>query len=150
MRCDVQIEMASRKTTAHENFDEIKKAVEHAAHGLYANYGVEIQSIQVIDEKVIMKLSIPDAIADNFSIGNHMRGVAAYLMKFHKEQFEKYLIGRRLLYYTVIPTPTDATEYLSVTDKLNALTKFAELLKYNDTKSKERISQIISILYKED
>ena len=86
MEYDVQIDMASKKSTAYENYADIKKAVESASLGLYSNYGVQIQNIQTINEKVIMHLRIPNDIADNFSIGNHMRGVATYLMKNYNEK----------------------------------------------------------------
>ena len=151
MEYDVQIYMASKKSTAYENYADIKKAVESASLGLYSNHGVQIQNIQTINEKVIMHLRIPDDIADNFSIGNHMRGVATYLMKNYNEKYSSQLLGKRLLKYTVIPTPTDKEDNdISFNNKLSAISKFSELLKYNDEKSKQKISKIISILYEED
>lgn len=94
MEYDVQVDMASKKSTAYENYADIKKAVESASLGLYSNYGVQIQNIQTINEKVIMHLRIPNDIADNFSIGNHMRGVATYLMKNYNEKYSSQLLGK--------------------------------------------------------
>ena len=57
MEYDVQIDMASKKSTAYENYADIKKAVESASLGLYSNYGVQIQNIQTI-LPIILALAI--------------------------------------------------------------------------------------------
>ena len=41
-----------------------------------SRYGVQLQMPMVIDDKVIVKVKIPDIIADTFVIGNHLRGIA--------------------------------------------------------------------------
>ena len=45
MEKNVQIDMASNKSTAYENYAEIKKAVESAAMGLYSKYDVQILNV---------------------------------------------------------------------------------------------------------
>lgn len=150
MEQGIQIDIASNKSTAYENYADIKKAVENASLGLYAKYDVQIQNVLTINKKVIMHLRIPDSIAENFSIGNHMRGVAAYLIKNYGEKYSELLVGKRLLNYTVIPTPTEKEDTISFNNKLSAISKFTELIKHDDEESKSKISKIIAILCKED
>lgn len=151
MEKNVQIDMASNKSTAYENYAEIKKAVESAAMGLYSKYDVQILNVFLSDnKKVIMKLRIPDDIVENFSIGNHMRGVAFYLLKNYNEKYSELVVGKRLLIYTVIPTPTEKEDNISFDNKLSAISKFIDLLKNDDEESKAKISQIIAVLYGEE
>lgn len=147
----IQIDLANNKHTAYENYADIKKAVENAQLGLLSKYNVKIRDIQTLNEKVIMHIIIPDDIADNFSIGNHLRGVSTYLMKNYYEKYSALLVGKRLLTYTTIPKPTDKDDSnISFNDKLSAINKFVELLKHDDEDSQNKISKIINILYKED
>lgn len=150
MEKSVQIDLASNKSTAYENYADIKKAVESASLGLYSKYDVRILNVLTINEKVIMNLRIPNDIVENFSIGNHMRGVAAYLLKNYGEKYSELVVGKRLLNYTVIPTPTEKEDNISFNNKLSAISKFADLLKRDDEESKSKISTIIAILYEED
>lgn len=143
----VQIDLASTKHSAYNNFPEIKKAVESASLGLYRKYDVQIKDVQTVNEKVIMHITIPNDIADTFSIGYHLRGVSTYLMKNYKEKYTGLLVGKRLLTYTIIPKPTDKEDNnMSVYEKLDTINKFVELLKLNDESSKMKIQTIISIL----
>ncbi len=150
MEKNVQIDLASNKSTAYENYADIKKAVESASLGLYSKYDVQILHVSTINEKVIMNIRIPDDIVESFSIGNHMRGVAAYLLKNYNEKYSEWIVGKRLLNYTVIPTPTEKEDNLSFHHKLSAISKFADLLKCDDEESKSKIAKIIAILYEED
>ena len=101
-----------------KNFPEIKKAIENASLGLYGKYDVQIKDVQTVNEKVIMHITIPDDIAENFSIGNHLRGVSTYLMKYYYDKYSPLLVGKRLLTYTVIPKPTDKeNSHLTFTEK---------------------------------
>ena len=119
--------------------------------GLYSKYDVQILNVFLSDnKKVIMKLRIPDDIVENFSIGNHMRGVAFYLLKNYNEKYSELVVGKRLLIYTVIPTPTEKEDNVSFDNKLSAISKFIDLLKNDDEESKAKISQIIAVLYGEE
>lgn len=146
----IQIDLASKKSTAYENFKEIQKAIYNASLGLYSKFGVQILNVLPIDGKVVMEIRIPDDIVENFGIGNHMRGVSAYLLKNYSEKFSHLVVGKRLLNYTDIATMPKENNNFSFHAKLSAMCKFAELLKRDDDESTTKISKIITILYEED
>ena len=145
----VQIDLASKKSTAYEHFKEIQKAIHNASLGLYSKYGVQILNVLPIDEKVVMEIRIPDDIVENFGIGNHMRGVSAYLLKNYSEIFSDLVVGKRLLNYTDIASISKEEDHFSFHTKLSAMCKFAELLKRDDNEANSKISKIIAILYEE-
>jgi hypothetical protein len=147
MEKSVQIELATNKTSAYENFADIREAVYSQSLGLYSKYNVQIINVVSNNEKVIMNIRIPDDIVHNFNIGNHMRGVSAYLIRNKNEKYAQYLVGNRLLKYIEIPTPNENEENISFSNKLSAIGEFIELLKHDDETSREKISKIIEILY---
>lgn len=96
---------------------EIVGAIEFASKNLFAKHGVHILDIDINDDNnTILILSIPDDIADSFSVGNHLRGISQYLLKNHPE-YKELLVGKRLLSYKVIPEMKDIVEKEIVVNK---------------------------------
>ena len=71
-------------------------------------------------------------------------------LKNYNEKYSELVVGKRLLIYTVIPTPTEKEDNVSFDNKLSAISKFIDLLKNDDEESKAKISQIIAVLYGEE
>ena len=150
MEKKVQIDLASKKSTASANYAEIKEAIENASLGLFSKYSVQIVDVLAINGTIVMSMRIPDDIVETFNIGNHMRGVSAYLLKKYNDKFSNLVVGKRLLNYTVIASPPEQENPISFLNKLSAISKFVELLKHDDAESEAKIYKIIAILNEED
>lgn len=144
---NVQIEFADSDKKAIDSIHDIREGVRSASLNLYSRYGVQIQTPMVCGEnKVVVEVKIPEEIADTFSIGPHLKGVAAYLLKQCNGRYDSYLVGKRLLSYTEIATPDTSENKFRMEDRLEAVSKFAKLLERSDEDSMDAISKILMII----
>ena len=143
----IQVDLASPKATAYSYFSEIKEALANASQGLNNKYSAKINDIRIVGEQIIINLSLPDTIANNFKIGYHLRGVSLYLLKNYPEIFTPLIFQKKLLIYTVIPKQDyNPNAGLTINERLTAISSFTELLKNTDNTSLQKIKKIIKIL----
>lgn len=143
----VQIEFADTRIKAVDAIRDIRKAAEYASLNLYSRYGVQLQFPMVVDNaKVVVEIKIPEEIADTFALGNHLRGIASYLLRCCDGRYDDYVVGKRLLYYTEIPALQTGTYEVSMVDRLEAIAAFAKLLERNDEEATDQISRVLVIL----
>lgn len=85
---------------------EVKKylieAVEHARCNLFMRYGIKIHWVSFQRDFVIVADMPSDANFQN--PGSRLSGISRYLLKHHKDIFEKYKVGTRLLWFMEIPS----------------------------------------------
>jgi len=142
----VQIEFANSEWNIVDSYQDLKCAVQSASLNLFSKYNVRLEMPRVINgSQVVMDVKIPDEIAGDFSIGNHLRGLAAYLMKYCDGKYQNAVVGKRLLNYIDLPVSEDELEAKMV-QQLSMISKFVELLKNNDKDSLEKINKISMIL----
>lgn len=142
----VQVEFASNKIRAVDALKDLQNAAESACLNLLSKYDVRLQwPRRVNDNQVIMDMTMPDDIVDDFKVGPHLKGIATYLLK-NCEGYDKYLVGKRLLEYTVIPAPDETNNGIPMANRLRAMSDFAKLLENNDEVSLNKICRIIAIL----
>lgn len=143
----VQIEFADSSIKAIDAIHDIREGVQHAALNLYSRYDVQIQTPMLYGEdKVVVELKIPEQIADTFSIGPHLKGIASYLLKNCNGRYNQYVVGNRLLVYTDIAMPNALNNCYHIEDKLEAVSKFAKLLERSDNEAIDAIARILVIL----
>lgn len=143
----IQIEFANSSIKAIDAVHDIRKGVEAAALNLYSRYDVQIQAPTLYEDKVVVEIRIPEDIVDNFSIGPHLKGVANYLLKSCSNKYDEYVVGKRLLVYTVIATPQRSEHHnLRMEKRLEAIEDFVRLLKRSDDNAINAINEIIEIL----
>ena len=144
---NIQIEFADSTVKAIDAIHDIREGVRSASLNLYSRYGVQIQMPMVYGEdKVVVEVKIPDEIVDTFSIGPHLKGVAAYLLKQCNGRYDDYLVGKRLLRYTAIATPDASEIKFRMEDRLEAISMFAKLLERSDEEAMDAISKILMII----
>lgn len=100
----VEIGFADPRMVAVNHMADISEAVEHASINLAARYHVRLSAPSMGYDSnrqphVVVQIDIPSEIADTFSIGNHMRGVATYLLNSGGFPYREHLVGSRLLWY---------------------------------------------------
>lgn len=146
----VKLEFADPKIRASEHIKDIRKAAEAAGLNLFSRYGVRLQYPMVSkDGLVLVEVGIPEEIADSFALGNHLRGIANYLLKNCTYEYSAHLIGKRLLNYDEVPVYRDRTKGPSMESRLEAIVAFARLLERSDDIAMNRLSRILSILAEE-
>ena len=142
----VQIEFANSEWNIVDCYQDLKSAVQSASLNLFSKYNVQLEMPRVINKsQVVMDVKIPDEIAQDFSIGNHLRGLSAYLMKYCNGKYKNAVVGKRLLNYIDLPVSEDELEE-KIVQQLSMISKFVELLKNNDKDSLEKINKIVMIL----
>ncbi|MCD7717377.1 MAG: hypothetical protein LUI39_13215 [Lachnospiraceae bacterium] len=142
----VQIEFADPQIKAVDAIYDIRKAAENAGLNLYSRYDVQLQMPMAVDGKVIVEVKVPDKMADNFAVGNRLRGIASYLLKRCDGRYDQYVVGKRLLTYTEIPAPEVKTNELATVDRLEAIVDFTKLLERSDDEAMDQIGRILAIL----
>ncbi len=142
----VQIEFANPGMKAVDAIYDIRKAAKNAGLNLYSRYDVQLQMPMVIDDKVIVEVKVPDIIADTFAIGNHLRGIASYLLKQCNGRYDQYVIGKRLLNYSELPSLEAKSDGMPMVDRLEAIVSFTRLLERSDEEAMDQISRILIIL----
>ncbi len=147
----VQIEFANKNYRAIDCFADLKKAAEFISLNLYSRYGVQLQPLRVLnDYQVVMDIKIPEDKEPDFSIGNHLRGLSAYLLSEKcSTNYREAAVGKRLFDYYVLPD-VDQNGTLTETDKLGLISDIVTLLRDNDTVSNEKIKKIMQIIHEEE
>lgn len=91
------------RTISPEEYKCLCEAVKYASCNLYSRYRVKIDSPIMVkgyfNSYCVSELEIPNYLYSNFNIGNHLRGVSAYLLKNYPNHFKPLLVGKRLLFY---------------------------------------------------
>lgn len=142
----VQIEFADPRIRAIDAAQDIRKAIQSASLNLYSRYDVQLQEPSWTDGKVVIEVRIPEDIVDTFKVGYRLRGISAYLLKRCNGRYEQYLVGKRLLTYTILSENEQEPKGLSMVKRLEAVAKFARLLERNDDDAMDYIAQIVTIL----
>lgn len=144
---NIQIDFADSSMKAIDAINDIRDGVRSASLNLFSRYDVRIETPMLYGEdKVVVEVRIPEEIVDTFSIGPHLKGIANYLLKCCKGRYDQYVVGKRLLVYTEVATPEISDNRFPMEDRLDAVAKFAELLKRSDEDAMDAISQILIIL----
>lgn len=143
----IQIEFANSTIKAIDAIHDIREGVRSASLNLYARYGVQIQTPMVYGEdKVVVEIKIPEEIIDTFAVGPHLKGIATYLLKQCNGRYDNYFVGKRLLSYTEIAVPDASENKFPMEDRLEAVSKFAQLLERSDVEAMEAIRKILRII----
>lgn len=143
----VQIEFADSSMRAIDAIHDIRAGVQSASLNLFSRHDVQIQTPMLYgDDKVVVEMKIPEEIADTFSIGPHLKGVANYLLKNCNGRYDKYVVGKRLLVYTEVAAPDMSDNRFPMEDRLEAVAKFARLLERSDEEAMDAIDKILIIL----
>ena len=125
----VQIDFTGHTVRAVDAILDIEEAVKSASINLRRRYNIHLQLPRIYGNKVVMKIEIPEKIAETFSIGPHLKGVASYLLK-HAE-------------------PGSSNNALPTVCELEAIEQFVKLLQRSDEAAVNSINCILTIL-KED
>lgn len=142
----IQIEFADPRMRAIDAIQDIRRAAESASLNLFSRYDVQLQMPMVVDDKkVVVEIKVPEEIVGTFAVGNHLRGIATYLLK-SCNGYDQYISGNRLLNYNEIPAPEMKSDSLPMVDRLEAISKFAQLLERSDSEAMDQISRILIIL----
>ena len=131
---NIQIEFANSSMKAFDAIHDIREEVQIQTPMIYG------------EDKVVVEMKIPEEIADQFSIGPHLKGVASYLLKRCNGRYDQYVVGKRLLVYTEVAEPNVSNKSFPMEDRLEAVAKFAKLLERSDEEAMDAISQILVIL----
>lgn len=144
----VQIEFANPQMRAIDAIQDIRDAAKYAGLNLFSRYDVRLQMPMAYEnDKVVVEIMIPQEQEKTFkNIGNHLRGIALYLLKNCNGKYDQYIMGKRLLVYNEISDQEPKIEKLTIIDRLEAIVSFAKLLECSDKEAKDRISRILLIL----
>ncbi len=143
----IQLEFADPRIRAIDYIQDIRKAAENAGLNLYSKYDVQLQyPMPTVDNKVVVEIKIPEAIADTFAVGNHLRGVSSYLLSKCGDRYQRFLVGKRLLNYIEVSESDQETENFTMVDRLESIISFTKLLERSDNEALDKISRILTIL----
>ena len=143
----VQLDFANQSIRAIDHIQNIRKSAEYASLNLLSRYGVRLQMpMPTPNDTVIVDLMIPEKVAGSFAIGNHLRGISDYLLKHCDNQYQEYLVGKRLLIYTEVSSPDYVPAKIATIDRFEAISDFAKLLERSDEEALDQISRILTIL----
>ena len=144
----VKIEFANSEWHAVDCIQDLRKAAKSASLNLYSKYDVRIELPRIVnDTQVVMDMRIPEEIVETFRMGNHLRGVSAYLMKYCDGRYNEAVVGNRILNYIVIPVPESEDVQIPMVQRLALIAEMAELLKNSDSETNDKIARIITILH---
>ena len=144
---NIQIEFANSSMKAINAIHDIREGVKNASLNLYSRYDVQIQTPMLYgDDKVVVEIKIPEEIVETFSIGPHLKGVSSYLLKNCNGRYDRYVVGKRLLVYIEVASPSMLKNKFPMEDRLEAVAKFSKLLERSDEVAMNAISQILIIL----
>lgn len=128
MKLTVELSFENRNYKAGDYYDDFCDAIKFASYHLYARHGVSLSDPGITNgNHVAVIIDIPDHMYETFSIGNHLRGISAYLLKStsNKDLYRKMLVGRRLLSYYVID---DSIVTKPVSEEIKLLRDISEKL----------------------
>ena len=143
----VQIEFADPDYNAVDCIKDLRAATESASLNLFSKYEVRLEPLRILNGcLVVMDIRIPEDIVADFSVGNHLRGVSAYLLKYCDHRYDDAVCGKRLLNYTVLPENVESSNSYTINERLSLISEIAELLKNDDEITNDKIMQIKTIL----
>ena len=146
----VQIEFANPKMKAINAIQDIRKGVKAASLNLYSRHDVQLQwPMPFGDDKVVLEVKIPEDKVEFFSLGNHLRGISAYLLKYCGGKYDEYVVGKRLLNYVELSETEMAHDSLSLAVRTEMIADFSRLLKRSDPEAIEKINQIRTVIENE-
>ena len=126
---------------------DLCEAAEFAALNLFSRYEIRLRPpMQSLEGKVYVEVTMPDSMAEKFSV-RQLRGISAYLLKKYPERYREYTVGTRLLTYdNSNQKPGASPQDITMADRLEAVSRFTRLLQRNDREALEQIEQIMEIL----
>ncbi|MEG1773513.1 MAG: hypothetical protein RR320_01525 [Oscillospiraceae bacterium] len=143
----VQIEFADPRMRASDALEDLRRGAEAAALNLFSRHDVRLQIPRILeDNRVVVEIKLPEELVETFAVGNHLRGIASYLLKSCNGRYEPYVSGNRLLNYYEVAAPKIQADSLPMTDRLEAVSAFARLLERSDAEAMEQIGRIRMIL----
>ncbi len=147
----VIIEFASPDIRAIDCIHDIRLASNNASLNLNMRYNVVLQyPMPTDDDRVYLDVRIPDELADSFSYGKRLRGISSFLLKNFGEKYEQYLVGNRLLTYTLVEDDVQDSKRkpggISMAERLEAIADFARLLERSDEDAIFHINRIMLVL----
>ena len=147
----VIIEFASPDIRAIDCIQDIRLASKNASLNLNMRYDVILQyPMPTDDDRVYLDIRIPDELVDSFSYGKRLRGISSFLLKSYGEKYERYLVGNRLITYTLIEEDGQESKRkpggISMAERLEAVAEFARLPERSDEDAIFHINRIMLIL----
>lgn len=151
----VQIDFADPSIKAIDHLHDLRDAVRSASLSLNLRRNIVLQYPMPENDRVVLEIRMPEDEAESFvegkPYGMRLRGISNYLLKECGGRYQRYLVGNRLLTYTLLDGSDNnktQSEHRGFTmpDRLDAITAFAKLLKRTDEESLDRIERILTIL----
>lgn len=143
----IMIEFADTSIRAIDYIQDIRKAAESAGLNLYSRYDVQLQyPMPTENDRVVVDIKIPERAIDNFSIGNHLRGISMYLLSNYEERYRKHIVGKRLLNYIEVQEEQIRNSEISMYDRLEAIITLTKLLERSDPEAIDITERIMVIL----
>lgn len=146
----VQIDFADQRIKAIDHIQDIRRAVESASLNLNLRHNVVLQYPMPENGRVVLEIRLPEEMVDSFSYGKRLRGISKYLLHNFGDRYRQYLVGNRLLVYTLLDESGNEEQYeptgLTMVDRLEAVSKFAKLLERSDEEALDQISRILIIM----
>ena len=141
------LEFADSRIHASDRLHDIREAAEYAGLNLFGRFEVRLGYPKLTEKgDVMVEVGIPDTIAENFSVGNHLRGISRYLLRRYGDRYREYLVGKRLLLYFDADARIPNVSGFDGTDRLEMIRAFANLLKCSDEESLGYIREIRAVL----
>lgn len=142
-----RIEFVHPDLRAADHILDLCEAAEFAGLNLLSRYDIRLRPpMQSLEGKVYVEVTMPDSMAEKFSV-RQLRGISAYLLKKYPERYREYTVGTRLLTYdNSNQKPGANPQDITMADRLEAVSRFTRLLQRNDREALEQIEQIMEIL----
>ena len=102
------VDFAKRGADWTEVEKYVVEAVEYAKCNLLTRYGIKISWVPMPTLLGnYIKVEMPSSDANFSNPGCRFRVISRYLLKEHKDIFEKYKVGNRLLWFVEMPMPSN-------------------------------------------
>lgn len=105
----VEIYFADPSILIGDHVEDILEAIDWASANLRLRHRIRIRSIdcEIGTRSMMLTLELPDNML-TFSAGNHLRGIANWLLKNKPDAYKKHRVGTRLLYFKPFVTVVGA------------------------------------------
>lgn len=105
----VEIYFADPSILIGDHVEDILEAIGWASANLRLRHRIVIRSIdcEIGTRSMMLTLELPDNMLA-FSAGNHLRGIANWLLKNKPDVYKKHRVGTRLLYFKPFVTVVGA------------------------------------------
>lgn len=142
----IMIEFVHPGIRAKDRLYDISEAVEKASVNLKQRHGIIIKPPSLSGNLVYLTVIIPDGIEFSY---NRLRGIGAYLLKYHQDAYMKYRVGTRLFLYRLYEPDFENKETIISLHKdrcLDYLAEFTNLLRRSDKEAFDKVARIVDIL----